>query len=385
MADTESMSLSTKFAPGSRASAVSIEADHRLVLSQTSLVEFLSAVSSLVAVLNPERQIVYASEEFLRFRGLTAMAPLLGSRPGEALSCLHATEEAGGCGTAEACSVCGAVDAILESVRQRTRVVRECRLTVRNPDGEGTLDLEITSTPWVLESRTFTVLTVKDIADEKRRLSLERIFFHDIVNTAGGLAGILDLLGDLTDLNEGKDLVGMSQRSSQDILEEILSFRQLKQAESGDLEMHPEVLEPSLILEDVVNRLRFHPVSEGKTIAAEPPPECQILTDRLLLERVLVNMLKNALEASDLGATVSLGCRRVEGEGSQFWVRNPATMPREVQLQVFQRSFSTKAADRGLGTYSMRLLGEGYLGGRVTFLSGVAGTEFMITLPGGKV
>ena len=34
--------------------------------------------------------------------------------------------------------------------------------------------------------------------------------------------------------------------------------------------------------------------------------------------------------------------------------------------RIFQRSFSTKAErGRGLGTYSMKLLGEGYLHGRV--------------------
>ena len=52
-----------------------------------------------------------------------------------------------------------------------------------------------------------------------------------------------------------------------------------------------------------------------------------------------------------------------------FWVNNPAVMPREVQLQVFKRSFSTKGSGRGIGTYSMRLLVSRYLGGSVDFES----------------
>jgi len=58
-------------------------------------------------------------------------------------------------------------------------------------------------------------------------------------------------------------------------------------------------------------------------------------------------------------------------------------MPEEIQSQVFQRSFSTKAkSGRGIGTHSMKLLGERYLGGRVEFLSDeAAGTTFSITLP----
>jgi len=373
----------TKFASSARASSGALEADAALVAAQGVLVQFLSAVSTLVAVLNPERQIVFASDEFLRYRGLTSMAPLLGRRTGEALNCTHADEERGGCGTSESCSVCAAVDAILESSRTHSRVVRECRLTVRNPEGPGTLDLEVTSSPWVLEGREFTVLTVKDIGIQKRQRSLERIFFHDIVNTAGGLAGILELLGDYQDLNEGKDLVGMSQRSSQDILEEILSFQQLKMAESGDLTVQPTVLDPAQVIEEVADKLRFHRVADGKQIEVLTSSDTTGLrSDRLLLERVLVNMLKNALEASPYGAVVRIG-RRVSAGGCQFFVQNPGTIPRDVQLQIFQRSFSTKATDRGLGTYSMRLLGETYLGGRVAFLSGAAGTEFSITLPEG--
>ena len=66
-----------------------------------------------------------------------------------------------------------------------------------------------------------------------------------------------------------------------------------------------------------------------------------------------------------------------------FSVHNPGVMPDEVQLQIFQRSFSTKAATgRGIGTHSMRLLGERYLGGEVTFVSQEPeGTVFRLSLP----
>jgi signal transduction histidine kinase len=57
-------------------------------------------------------------------------------------------------------------------------------------------------------------------------------------------------------------------------------------------------------------------------------------------------------------------------------------MPKEVRLQVFQRSFSTKGADRGLGTYSVKLLTEKYLKGKVSFSSQQGeGTTFFVLLP----
>ena len=48
---------------------------------------------------------------------------------------------------------------------------------------------------------------------------------------------------------------------------------------------------------------------------------------------------------------------------------------------MFQRSFSTKGAGRGLGTYSIKLLGEKYLNGKVGFISEQGrGTIFSVEL-----
>ncbi|MBI5240216.1 MAG: ATP-binding protein [Elusimicrobia bacterium] len=92
-------------------------------------------------------------------------------------------------------------------------------------------------------------------------------------------------------------------------------------------------------------------------------------------------MLKNALEASGPGDTVTLECAG-RGEEAEFSVRNPQVMPPEVRRQVFQRSFSTKGKGRGLGTYGMKLLAERHLRGRVSFDSEPgAGTTFRARFP----
>jgi sensor histidine kinase regulating citrate/malate metabolism len=92
-------------------------------------------------------------------------------------------------------------------------------------------------------------------------------------------------------------------------------------------------------------------------------------------------MVKNGLEASAEDETVRLSCLSSK-TGIEFLVHNPHFMPRHVQLQVFQRSFSTKGKNRGLGTYSMKLLGEQYLRGKVSFTSyPEGGTTFKVWLP----
>jgi C4-dicarboxylate-specific signal transduction histidine kinase len=80
-------------------------------------------------------------------------------------------------------------------------------------------------------------------------------------------------------------------------------------------------------------------------------------SDRALLERVLGNMIKNAAEASQRDQVVELGCNRTPG-GIRFWVRNEGVLEDNVRNQLFRNSFSTKSKNRGLGTQSMKLLGE---------------------------
>ena len=120
------------------------------------------------------------------------------------------------------------------------------------------------------------------------------------------------------------------------------------------------------------------PAARGRTLVIGESVGARVVTDPTILKRILVNLAKNALEAIGVGATVTIWAERA-GEEVMFAVRNPGTLPEEVRHQLFHRSFSTKGDGRGIGTYSVKLLGERYLRGRVEFRSGDAeGTVFMI-------
>ncbi len=106
------------------------------------------------------------------------------------------------------------------------------------------------------------------------------------------------------------------------------------------------------------------------------------MTDVVLLRRVLVNLVKNAVEASSPGEQVTVRARE-DGDEIVFEVHNPGVMPIAVQRQIFQRSFSTKEGHgRGVGTYSVRLFTERHLRGHVSFESREPeGTTFRVRVP----
>jgi signal transduction histidine kinase len=241
----------------------------------------------------------------------------------------------------------------------------------------------VTATALDVSEERFTVCTIEDISQQKRLSVLSRVFFHDVLNTAGGMQGYVHLLEEnyQDDSKELEELRLLGDLANQ-LVNEIESQRDLMAAETGDLDVDLSAVRPVELLEDLRTLYLSHPVSNGREIQMGDIWAGHLFTDARLLARVLSNMLKNALEATDVGGTVVVRCVCKE-EQVTFSVHNPSVMPQDVQLQVFQRSFSTKArVGRGIGTYSMKLLGEHYLGGKVAFTSEEsAGTTFTITLP----
>jgi hypothetical protein len=371
----------TPFAPALRSTAEQILKQFELVESNKYFTEILGTLTGIGAVLDEDRQIVYANSDFLNLLGIDTLEPILGKRPGEVISCIHATEELSGCGTSFSCAYCGAVTAILESQRSGKKVSKETRIT-RDVGGKTqSWDMNIISTPIQLSGNLFYILVLQDISDEKRRSVLERIFFHDLLNTAGGLNGLLTILKEGASPEEARELINMSEEVSRDILEEIIMHRQLRAAEMGDLQIKIEKVNSQELLLTAVGKISSHEVAKNKTVVlSDKVTDIDIETDKNLIQRVIINLLKNALEATEDKNSVSAG---VESKDDKiwFWVKNDSVIPKDVQMQLFQRSFSTKGIGRGIGTYSIRLLTENYLKGRVSFISNEeVGTVFSIEL-----
>jgi len=355
-----------------------VERQAQLFARQQLLGVLPDAVPCILLAVNEQRQIVFANERLLDL--LTPeqrQAGVLGRRPGEVLACAHASENEAGCGASESCCLCGAANAVRTSLGGKPDV-EECRILRAN--GEA-LDLRVWTTPVSLNGDRFTIVAALDISHEKRRQVLEHIFLHDVGNVASGLKWYVELLqkGNAANPAQFHDALG---RLSRELLEEIDGQRTLLRAESGQLVPAPEPVGSLQLLHEAVELYRQHPVAHGRHLRIDPGAEdIAFVGDRTLLSRVLCNLLKNALEACRSGETVTAGAA-AQTEAVEFRVHNPGVMPREVQLQIFQRSFSTKGAGRGLGTYSIKLLTERYLRGQVSFTSTPeAGTTFHVRYP----
>lgn len=374
----EQKSMNTLFAPSERAGQEIIMEDYSLFPKDAPMFTILNSVPTGVIILNQERQIVFTNAAFLNLINKEKEKEVLGKRPGEVLNCTHAFESEGGCGTTEFCRTCGAVNSILIAQKGKENI-QECRI-IEKHEGNA-FDLRINSAPLEFKNKNFVIFTVQDIQSEKRRKVFERIFFHDIMNTASSLKGIAETIEDVND-EEAAEFIEILGGLSDKLIDEINAQRELLSAENNDYKINPVGIYTESFLDEII---RYHSRSDAalnkKIIVEKDSVHSKFISDKTLLWRVISNMVKNALEASKDGQEVKIKCSSNDSE-IIFYVNNPAYMERNIQLQVFQRSFSSKGTGRGLGTYSIKLLTERYLKGKVGFISDKEkGTTFFIRLP----
>ncbi len=368
----------TYFAPAERTIPEVLIEQMKSVDDAGSVISILDAVPYDVLILNKEREIVWANKTLTKHLGIENDFFKRGVRPGELFNCIHMNENSAGCGTTEHCRTCGAVLTILEAQTGK-EAVNECRMTQK--ETLNALDLRVSGSPFRHNDEDFVIFTITDISSEKRKEALERIFFHDILNTAGGILGFASLI-QISENDELKEFTQQIDRLSRRLIDEIKAQRLLSYAERGDYEISKTNFDIIDLVNEIASGYRQIPIGSDKIIENHCQiRELQIFSDKTLIERVFTNMIKNALEASDSGQTIKYTVK-ADGPNIVLSVNNPRVMPKHVQLQVFKRSFSTKGRGRGLGTFSIKLLTERYLGGEVWFTTDLTnGTTFFAKIP----
>ena len=150
---------------------------------------------------------------------------------------------------------------------------------------------------------------------------------------------------------------------------------------------------PQALVEAVMPLVTLQARKLGVTVLTRVPADLpEVLCDRTMVEQVLLNLTRNAMQAMDQARTarpsVTLQARRAGGgEGSgKAWVEfsvadvGPGIAP-EVQQQLFTPFFTTKAEGMGLGLSLCRTVVEQHGGHLVFEPNPPQGTIFRFTLP----
>lgn len=368
------------FAPPGRATPDEVGEGAGLCRQDPVIQAVLEAADGLAAVLNPQRQILAMNPALVDLLAPEGAEACQGLRLGEALGCVRAEDGPDGCGSSVACQRCGALASVLATQASGDKTGGECLLSLRREGRHEAREFAVRTLPLQVAGHALTLLLLRDISAEKRLERLDRTFLQDLSRTLDGLKAGSEIMQ-----QAGADPTVVAEQILRlaDALKAEVDFnRRLQQAERGELRPEIRPVSPAVILDDLAARLG----RDAERLVRLPLPEgaAPLATDPALLGQVLLSMVRNALEAVPPGGQTRIWCEVRRGRPT-FVVQNPGCMPGEVADRVFQRSFSTKAArGRGLGTYSMKVFGEGVLRGKVGFTTGwEEGTRFFIELPSG--
>ncbi len=359
--------ISTFFAPAERLDDERIQLQISNINQNAIFDSLIKTFGCVVCILNSKRQILAVNDNLLQLLGLPSAKNILGLRPGEALQCVHSEDHPGGCGTSKYCSTCGAAIAIVATQKNKAPQERECLLNIT----EDNIAIEMKVRAETLEvcGEELVLLMLIDIRDEKRRESLERAFFHDLNNVLSGLLLSTKLLEENISNNPQEQLDSITT-----YVNRLVNEVRCQQFLSNSEEYMPQIEFAYYKVSSIINEVKLiflQYVKSRKEILTirDLKKDIRIQTDNTLIQKVFMNMIKNALEASNYKNKVYFWCDI--GEDSVTWnVQNQEVIPEKVALQIFQRYFSTKKQKgHGLGTHSMKLFGEKYLGGKVSFTS----------------
>lgn len=333
-------------------------------------------IPELLCVMDRNRNIVFANKAFRESISLKSVE-ILGRKLGDVYNCNAIREDSDGCGTNEQCAYCGAFLSITSALNGKEKK-SECNILQKN-SGDA-LIYKVTASPLNIDKDEFILFVLTDISDNKRREMLERVFFHDILNTASGINSFAELM-EMELPSEFEEYKNILKNSSQKLINEIQAQKMLLNAENGNLALNIAKFNSNQFLNEAVNFSRhFNFENNVSVLLDQNSAELNINSDYTILGRIITNLLKNAIEAEYPDGEVIIGLEELD-DNIRFYVQNNTFMPRKIQLQMFKKSFSTKGSDRGIGTYSIKLFTEKYLKGKVYFESSEDnGTTFFVEL-----
>lgn len=371
--------MNTYFAPPLRVEKRLLRNQIDSICNSPVMDTLLKASNGLMVVINDARQVVALNHSFLKTLGISDPGKVLGLRLGEILHCKYAFQEPSGCGTTKYCSSCGAVIALLTAIDNDKACEKVCALTIDKNGRKSDICLLVSAQPLVVDGSRWILVYAQDITQQHFWASLENVFFHDLNNMICAMKNYSAYLHDQMPVN--------SLTFRQKMLAERMSQEVKMQSKLSSIKSTEPILQSSETNLTRIRNLVFDVVlvsnaMDGKTIKEDCPAEkFSFMTDSMLASKVLINMLLNALEATAVGGHVIFRTL-VKDSQIEWQVWNQAVIPDNIQLRIFQRFFSTKTGQgHGLGTYAMKLFGEEYLGGSVSFTSSVReGTTFTFSI-----
>ena len=239
---------------------------------------------------------------------------------------------------------------------------------------------------------------IRDVTEQKRierlRDDVHRMMRHDLKSPLIGVLGLAGLLLKGDNLTQKqREEIGMIQELGARMLGFIDRTRDLFQMEEGSYELHPQEVNLLGILGRIEKELKPLALRKETNLAftlfgrrTNLESEYVILGEESLLEIMFANLMKNSIEASPEGGTVSVSIDILGEPGQAFHsidIHNMGVVPTDIREKFFE-PYTTKGKEggTGLGTHNALLVALTHKGDISFTTSEEEGTRVTVRLPG---
>ena len=213
---------------------------------------------------------------------------------------------------------------------------------------------------------------------------------HDLRSPLVGIVGLANRLYAAENLEpkQVKSVQTISELGKK-ILNMLDRSRDFYQLEEGSYKLNAEPINLPNVVQKIVDQLEEMALSKGVKIkileASEGEQEIQIYGESVLLENMLTNLVKNAIEASPANRIVTVAFSRTVLREAPAWrtdIHNEGVIPLEIQSTFFDAYVTSgKSGGFGLGTHNAMMVAKAH-GGDISFTSNDNnGTNLLVDLP----
>ena len=231
---------------------------------------------------------------------------------------------------------------------------------------------------------------IRDVTELRRmerfKDDVERIIRHDLRSPLGGIINILSIVeGDNLHLEQIK-MLKLVESSGRKMLKLINDSLDMHKIEAGIYQPMLTPCDPFNLVTDNADILAMNLRINRDMIHIQNRIDVHenkfsVLADNLLLDLVVMNLMKNALEANDPGMPVIIDMS-VEQHDLVLSFSNSRPVPVEVRDRFFEKYASAgKKGGTGLGTYSAFIMTRA-MGGTIDMeTSDETGTKVTVRIP----
>jgi len=180
---------------------------------------------------------------------------------------------------------------------------------------------------------------LKKLEDIKQDLT--RMIIHDLKSPLSGIMGSLDylesgMMGEITP--DQKKIVTLAKKSSENMLDMIQNLLDVAKMEEGKLELKKEEFDLKVMAAERKQEFETLVRNERKTLSVDAVGEIpKISAEKHLIERVLNNLISNAVHHTSGGGKIFVGIKKIEGFVEVSVSDDGAGIPPEYLDKIFEK------------------------------------------------